>query len=270
MEAEHRPGGPPARPGPAPARPGAPRGPRPARSQHPRRRLRGRWRAARPAADRAARRRRPWHVAGPVSSRASTTAPVRAASTRGRSSSRSTAFAPYREGSPGVADPLADRRADRRADRAPPGRRRRHGAAGRPRRVPAGEPGGTRPRRSRRGLALRHLPQAGGCALLLPGERRPAEIEPELRGWPGAHARLALVEPSSAGPALAPLQRAGAVFWITARAKAALPPALRHGSGARYLVGPSVHGAGAPAFLVAGCEGRRIGARAAGGHRRAA
>ncbi len=115
-----------------------------------------------------------------------------------------------------------------------------------------------------------HLSQEGGCALLLPGERRPAEIEPELRGWPGAHARLALVEPSSAGPALAPLQRAGAVFWITARAKAALPPALRHGSGARYLVGPSVHGAGVPAFLVAGCEGRRIGARAAGGHRRAA
>jgi uncharacterized protein (DUF58 family) len=115
-----------------------------------------------------------------------------------------------------------------------------------------------------------HLSQQGGCALLLPGERRPAEIEPELRGWPGAHARLALVEPATAGPALGPLQRAGAVFWVTARAAPALPPVMRGGSGHRYLIGPSVRGPGAPAFLVAGCEGRRLGARTGTARRRAA
>ncbi len=103
--------------------------------------------------------------------------------------------------------------------------------------------------------------QEGGCALLLPGERRPAQIEPELRGWPAAHARLALVEPSSSGPSLGPLQRAGAVFWVTAGTAPALPAAMR-GSGPSYLVGPAVRGGGNPAFLVAGCEGRRVGARA--------
>ncbi len=115
-----------------------------------------------------------------------------------------------------------------------------------------------------------HLSQEGGCALLLPGDRRPLEVEPELRGWHQAHARLALVEPVRAGPALAPLQRVGAVFWVTARASPALPPAIRPASGVRYLVGPSVRGPGQPAFLVGGCEGRRLGARAARGTRRAA
>jgi uncharacterized protein (DUF58 family) len=115
-----------------------------------------------------------------------------------------------------------------------------------------------------------HLSQEGGCALLLPGERRPAEIEPELRGWPAAHARLALVEPAGSGPALGPLLRAGAVFWVTARARPAIPAAIRGGSGARYLVGPSVRGSGSPSFLVAGCEGRRLGARATSARRRAA
>jgi uncharacterized protein (DUF58 family) len=115
-----------------------------------------------------------------------------------------------------------------------------------------------------------HLSQEGGCALLLPGDRRPLEVESALRGWHQAHARLALVEPVRVGPALASLQRAGAVFWITARASPALPAAIRAGSGVRYLVGPSVRGPGQPAFLVAGCEGRRLGARAANTTRRAA
>jgi len=39
-----------------------------------------------------------------------------------------------------------------------------------------------------------HLARAGGCALLLPGERRPVILEPTLGGWPHAHARLALIE----------------------------------------------------------------------------
>jgi uncharacterized protein (DUF58 family) len=113
-----------------------------------------------------------------------------------------------------------------------------------------------------------HLSQQGGCALLLPGDRRAAEVEPDLRGWPQAHARLALVEPVRVPPAPASVQRVGAVFWVTARTRPALPPAIR--SGTRYLVGPLVRGTGQPAFLVAGCEGRRVGARAASAARRAA
>ena len=115
-----------------------------------------------------------------------------------------------------------------------------------------------------------HLSQQGGCALLLPGDRRPVQVEPDLRGWPQAHARLALVESARVAPAFASLQRAGAVFWVTARAGAALPAAVRNGSGTRYLVGPMLRGAGQPAFLVAGCEGRRIGARSSGSRRRRA
>ncbi|HEY8002091.1 MAG TPA: DUF58 domain-containing protein [Solirubrobacterales bacterium] len=107
-----------------------------------------------------------------------------------------------------------------------------------------------------------HLAQAGGCGLLLPGDRRAAELETELRGWGQAHARLALVEEARTAPGLARAQRAGAVFWVTARSHPALPTGLRTASGPRYLVGPSVSGRGNPALLVSGCEGRRIGARA--------
>jgi uncharacterized protein (DUF58 family) len=113
-----------------------------------------------------------------------------------------------------------------------------------------------------------HLSRAGGCAVLLPGDRRPAQVEPE-RGWPQVHARLALVEPVGSPPPITAAHRAGAVFWVSARSAPALPAALR-GQGARYLVGPAVRGNGAPAFLVASCEGRRFGGRAAGPARRAA
>ena len=120
------------------------------------------------------------------------------------------------------------------------------------------------------GSLCRHLAEAGGCAILLPGDRRPAQVEPELRGWAQVHARLALVERTGAAPVLAPAQRSGAVFWVTARARPSLPAALRTASGPRYLVGPSVGGRGIPTLLVSGCEGRRIGARASAPAERAA
>ena len=115
-----------------------------------------------------------------------------------------------------------------------------------------------------------HLSRQGGCALLLPGQRRAAQVDADLRGWPEAHARLALVEPSRSGPAPGSLQRSGAVFWVTARARPALPPVLRNGSGVRYLVGPALRGTGTPAFLVAGCEGRRVGVRSSSAKERRA
>src|SRR4051812_18528134 len=41
------------------------------------------------------------------------------------------------------------------------------------------------------------LARSGGCSLLLPGERRPVGLGPDLGAWPHAHARLALVEPGA-------------------------------------------------------------------------
>jgi uncharacterized protein (DUF58 family) len=106
-----------------------------------------------------------------------------------------------------------------------------------------------------------HLARAGGCGILMPGDRRPTEVESELRGWPTVHARLALVEAETAAPALAQARRLGSVFWVTARFNPALPAPLRAGTGPRYLVGPHVAGRGIPTLVVSGCEGRRVGAR---------
>jgi uncharacterized protein (DUF58 family) len=107
----------------------------------------------------------------------------------------------------------------------------------------------------------RHLAETSGAAILLPGDRRATEVEPELRAWAQVHARLALVEAAASAPAVARAIRPGAVFWVTGRARPSIPAALRNG-GARYLVGPLVEGRGEPAFRVAGCEGRQVGARA--------
>jgi uncharacterized protein (DUF58 family) len=38
------------------------------------------------------------------------------------------------------------------------------------------------------------LARDGGCAVLLPGDRRPTVLEPTLAGWPALHARLAVME----------------------------------------------------------------------------
>ncbi len=119
-----------------------------------------------------------------------------------------------------------------------------------------------------------HLAGAGGCAALLPGDRRPTEIEPDLRTWAQVHARLALVEPGARAPAISRTVRSGSIFWVTAGARPALPQALRAGGpGPRYLVAPAAAGRpslGPPAFTVAGCEGRLKGARPRRALRRAA
>ncbi len=107
-----------------------------------------------------------------------------------------------------------------------------------------------------------HLAQRGGCAALLPGDRRPTTIEAELRGWPHLHARFALAEAAPA-PSLSTAGRSGAIFWVTARARPALPVALRGaGPAGRYLVAPGGTGRGRPVFAVAGCEGFALGQRA--------
>ncbi len=101
-----------------------------------------------------------------------------------------------------------------------------------------------------------HLARAGGCTLLLPGDRRPVVLEPTLGGWPHAHARLALVE-ASMRPALGALaSRRGPVLYVAARRVHRAPRALAHApGGARILVVPGALAARRPAFLVAGCHG---------------
>ena len=107
-----------------------------------------------------------------------------------------------------------------------------------------------------------HLARSGGCSLLMPGDRRAAEVDADLRAWPPLHARLALLEPEDGSPASARVERAGAVFWVVAAAAASPPGLSRAAAAVRYLVTP-----GAPAdarvdFTVAGCSARRLDRRA--------
>lgn len=104
-----------------------------------------------------------------------------------------------------------------------------------------------------------------GCGLLLPGERRPLEVEVDLAGWPVAHARLALVEGGSEirAPGLAPGVRSAHVLYVAASALTRLPPGLA-GAGVRAamvvipkeLVAQPLHDA---SFEVAGCLGYLVG-----------
>ena len=100
------------------------------------------------------------------------------------------------------------------------------------------------------------LARKGGCALLLPGERRPIEIGHDLGAWPGVHVRLAVVAPGAPPAAAALGPRAGAVLWVTGADLRAAPRALeRLPAGARYVVAPSPPAGARPAFEVAGCSG---------------
>ena len=105
-----------------------------------------------------------------------------------------------------------------------------------------------------------------GCGLLLPGEHRPLEVEPDLAAWPIAHARLALVEggPDTRAPSLAQGARAAQVLYVGATPQARLPVGLT-AAGVRAavlvipkpLVSQPAHEA---SFEVAGCLGFVVGA----------
>jgi uncharacterized protein (DUF58 family) len=103
-----------------------------------------------------------------------------------------------------------------------------------------------------------HLARAGGCGVLLPGDRRPALLRADMRGFEEVHARLALLEPAAAPVTLARRSGAGQVVWVTAsHAIPALPARL----GAGWIVAPHPLAAGAPAeFRVGGCIGQRLAA----------
>jgi uncharacterized protein (DUF58 family) len=106
-----------------------------------------------------------------------------------------------------------------------------------------------------------HLAGTGGCAALLPGDRRPTEIEADLRTWAHVHARLALVESGGPPPPVSRTIRSGSVFWVTAATRPALPQALRTAVAPRYVVAPSAGAGDRAAFTVAGCDGRLFGTR---------
>jgi uncharacterized protein (DUF58 family) len=108
-----------------------------------------------------------------------------------------------------------------------------------------------------------HLARAGGCALLLPGDRRPTDVEPDLHAWPQLHARLALVEAGGSAPTLRRrLERSGSLFWVTPSGGTTPQGLGRAAAAARWLVAPEP-APGAPVlFTVAGCGGQRLRGRA--------
>jgi uncharacterized protein (DUF58 family) len=92
------------------------------------------------------------------------------------------------------------------------------------------------------------LGRAGGCDLLLPGERRPLTIDSALRSWPEAHTRIALADH---GVPVAPTRLRGAVvIWVTAGR--GLPSAVRSLRPGSVVVTPRGSRRSA-AFRVAGC-----------------
>jgi uncharacterized protein (DUF58 family) len=123
------------------------------------------------------------------------------------------------------------------------------------------------------------LARAGGCALLLPGDRRPSALDPTLAGWPALHVRLALLE-THAVPNLSDLAaRRGPVLYVAARLLTRPPRALAHApGGARLLIVPGLLPGREPVLAVAGCHGydagssrrtarRRVAAEATAGSR---
>ena len=100
------------------------------------------------------------------------------------------------------------------------------------------------------------LAKAGGCGVMLPGDRRPTNLEPTLAGWAHLHARMALVV-AGGHPSLSSVAaRVGPVFYVAARTPSRPPRALSHAPAAgRTLVVPGPFQGRRAAFSVAGCFG---------------
>jgi uncharacterized protein (DUF58 family) len=114
-----------------------------------------------------------------------------------------------------------------------------------------------------------HLAQAGGCALLIPGDRRPAALDPGLVGWAHVHARLALVDDAAPPPLTGLAARRGPIVYVAARRLTRPPRALAHApGGGRVLVVPGELPGRRAIFTVAGCcayelSGERVAAEVA-------
>lgn len=108
-----------------------------------------------------------------------------------------------------------------------------------------------------------HLARLGGCALLLPGERRARVIDQALRGWPAVHARLALADSDQTPSQNAVAARSGALIWVSARSLGGPPRGLVRAYGDRLIVVPGTLPGKQPRFTVAGCAGYAVGREAA-------
>lgn len=112
-------------------------------------------------------------------------------------------------------------------------------------------------------LAL-HFARRAGCALLLPGDRRAAIIEPDLGAWPALHVRLALLGDDH-GPALTAAQnRRGLVVFVAARPVERPPRGIGRTPGGLLLVVPGGLPGRRAVVEVAGCQGY-LGARTGSG-----
>jgi uncharacterized protein (DUF58 family) len=113
------------------------------------------------------------------------------------------------------------------------------------------------------GSIVLELARRGGCGLLMPGERRPIEVDPDLTRWPTAHLRLALVESGQKGVQLRSASRLGRVFYVAVEPPRRLPQALTgHAQLPPVLVLPAgvePRGRAAVVFEVAGCRGYVLG-----------
>lgn len=106
------------------------------------------------------------------------------------------------------------------------------------------------------------LARAGGCALLLPPERRAHRLDSTLASWPRIHARLAVLAPSDA-LAWEVIRGARLVLWISASADA---HALAHPSDEQaFVVSPFPRAGSETLFTVAGCAVQRLRQHAAVG-----
>jgi uncharacterized protein (DUF58 family) len=109
-----------------------------------------------------------------------------------------------------------------------------------------------------------HMAVTAGCSILLPGDRRATDIEPDLRSWSPVHARLALIQPEDGAPVSGRIERAGAVFWVAAGATGPPQGIARAAASLRFLVTPVEMPGQRPEFVVAGCGVHRLGRRGAG------
>src|SRR3954469_16889477 len=109
-----------------------------------------------------------------------------------------------------------------------------------------------------------HLAVEAGCSILLPGDRRATDIEPDLRSWAPVHARLALIEAEDGAPVSGRIERAGAVFWVSAGAIAPPQGIARAAAALRFLVTTVGLPGQRPGFSIAGCGVPRLGRRGTG------